>query len=128
MVIFPESGNVPSVPDFPISREHKAKDGSMSAEMDKRKTFRAALWLSILVDAAIVAAILTKISRSGINGLIGWFPQFRLVPVSVTGGQAPYRLAPDYRFTAFYIAVIAAAFSLTVFLVRAYLRKRNVQD
>ncbi len=97
----------------------------MSPETNKHKTLGTVLWLSILADVAIVAAIATKVLRSGIRGLVTWFQQFHLVPVSATSGQATYRLEPDYRFTAFYIAVIFGAFALTLFLLRTHLRSRQ---
>jgi len=97
----------------------------MTRETNKHRTFGAALWLSIFVDVAIAGAILTKIYRSGLGGLVAWFQEFHLVPVSATNGEATYRLVPDYRFTAFYIAAILGAFTLTFFLVRSYLRKAD---
>ena len=97
----------------------------MSPKTSKHKTFGAVLWLSLLTDVAIVGAIVTKVYRSGIRGLVAWFQQFHLVPISATSGQATYKLEPDYRFTAFYIAVILGAFVLTLFLLRIYLRTRR---
>jgi hypothetical protein len=98
----------------------------MRPETNKDKTFGAVLWLAILTDVAIIGAIVTKVYRSGISGLLAWFQQFHFVSVSATGDRATYKLEPDYRFTAFYIAVILGALVLTVLLLRIYLRTRRI--
>lgn len=95
--------------------------------MDKHKRLGTILWLSILFDVFIVAALALKASRVGINGLAAWFRHVRLVAVSATNGQAIYQLTQDYRFTALYIALILGTFALTFFVARTYLRSRKVR-
>lgn len=93
--------------------------------MDRYKTLRTALWLSALLDALIVAVVVLKASRVGVEGLSAWLRHVHLVAVSATNGQATYQLQPDYRFTALYVGAVLGAFVLTFFLLRVYLRNRS---
>lgn len=93
--------------------------------MPGRKITEMLFWLSILVDAFIIAALGTKASRTGISGLSAWFRHVHLVAVSATNGEATYQLQPDYRFTILYTALILGAFVASFVLLRSYLKRRG---
>jgi len=93
-------------------------------DMGTHKRLRAILWLSGLLDVAIVVGLALKMSRAGMGGLSAWFRRVHFIPVSATSGRATYLLRPDHRFTLLYLALMLVALALNLFAVWAYLRSR----